>query len=242
MRKLQSYRGACALLVMALAACVLASAAWAGGQSGRRSRPSYPQPTPETMPTPVGESGGESESESRPRTADLKDSALASFVVMESDDALFGADAFTKREVVESFAERLGRAASVAVTTAGRGTRSDARRRAQGEATAYVVLVSLEQGQGGDPDIVRRRPDQSENYTLAVRTAVFEPKTGTLKYSDTVYQRPVRETARIGGIRIPVPTRTVSRYPGQLELRQAAQDAADRLLNRFSIRPPDDQP
>jgi hypothetical protein len=242
MRRLKSRRVLPGLLLLAaFAACALL-AAGSSAQSGRRSRPSYPQPTPAATPAPENESGGESESESRPRTADLKDAALASFVVMESDDALFGADSFTKREVVESFAERLGRAPSVAVTSAGRGTRSDARRRAQGEATAYVVLVSLEQGQGGDPDIVRRRPDQSENYTLAVRIAAFEPKTGTLKYSDTVYQRPVRETARIGGVRIPVPTRTVSRYPAQLELRQAAHDAADRLLTRLGIRPPDDQP
>lgn len=238
MRKLQTYRGGGAVLLVALAACALL-AAGAAAQSGRRSRPTYPQPAPETKPTPEAESGGESESESRPRAADVKDSALASFVVMESDDALFGADPMTRRDVAESFAERLGRSPSVSVSAAGRGTRSDARRRAQGETTAYVVLVSLEQGHGGDPDIIRRRPDQGENLTLAVRTLVFEPKTGTLKYSDTVYQRPVRETARIGGVRIPVPVRTVNRYPAQLELRQAAQDAADRLLSRFQIAPPD---
>ena len=246
MRKPETCRGRaawCAALVFALAAC----AVWAAGaaaQSGRKSRPSYPQPKPQTEATPEqGESGGESESESRPRAADQKDSALATFIVMESDNEVFSADPITRRDVVESFAKRLGSSPSIAVSSGGRGTRSDARRRAQSERTAYVVLVSLEADNGSGEVI--RRPGQEENRTLVVRTAVFEPKTGTIKYTDTIFQRPVRDTVSVGGVRLPIPTRTrtVTRYPSERELRQAAHEAADRLLSRFlQITPPPEQP
>lgn len=246
MRKPETLRGRWALgalLVVALASCAL-WAAGAAAQSGRRSRPSYPPPTPTPAATPEAESGeSESESRPRPRAEDAKDSAVASFVVMESDDQVFGADSMTRRDVTESFARRLGQAPSVSVANGGRGNRSDAHRRAKSETTAWVVLVSLEEASGAG-DVVRRRPGQEENRLLVVRTAVFEPKTGTLKHSDTVYQRPVRESVGIGGVRIPVPTgtRTISRYPSQLELEQAARDAADRLLSRFHVAPPSDYP
>jgi hypothetical protein len=235
MRKLETLRGRGALgalLLVAFAACALFAVAGAA-QSGRRRTP---QQTPPAQPTPEGES----ESESRPRPTSAKDSALVSFVVMEQDEAAFNADSITRREVAESFAARLGRAGSVSVSGGGRGSRSDARRRAQGEGAAFVVLVALEEGHGGD--VIRRRPGQEENRTLVIRTTVFEPKTGAIKYMDTTYQRPVRQTVGVGGIGIPVPTRTMSRYPSQLELRQAAHDAADRLLSRFNVAPPPDQP
>ncbi len=63
-----------------------------------------------------------------------------------------------------------------------------------------------------------------------------------LKFSDVIYQRPYRETATVGGVRIPVPggTRRIERYPSQLQLEQAARDAADSLLMRFGVRLPPD--
>ena len=76
---------------------------------------------------------------------------------------------------------------------------------------------------------------------LALRTYVYTPKTGDLKYSDTMFQRPYRDTARVGGVRVPVPTRRVERYPSQYQLEQAARDSADRLLSRFQITPPPEQ-
>ena len=240
MRKTQTLRGrgaAGAWVLVALLACALA--AGAAAQSGRR-RPPQQSPTPQ--PSPEATPGGESESESRPRGMEGRDTtALASFVVMEDDaQAAFGADNMMREDVVESFAARLRRAPSVSVTGGGRGSRSDARRRAQGERTAVVVLISLEDeyGPGGPP----RGPDQQRNRSMVIRVTGYEPKTGAIKYNDTVYQRAVRQTATIGGIGIPIPTRTISRYPSQLELRQAAHDAADRLLSRFQIVPPPDQP
>ena len=53
-----------------------------------------------------------------------------------------------------------------------------------------------------------------------------------------MFQRPYRDTATIGGVRVPVPSRRMERYPSQLQLEQAARDSADRLLSRFQITPP----
>ena len=78
-----------------------------------------------------------------------------------------------------------------------------------------------------------------DSRTLLLKTYVYAPKTGDLKYADTIYQRPYRETATIGGVRVPVPgTRGVERYPSQRQLEQAARDAADRLMSRFNVTLP----
>jgi len=82
-------------------------------------------------------------------------------------------------------------------------------------------------------------PGNRTESPIVIRTYVYEPKTGAIKYVDTVYQRPYRSTATIGGVRVPVPsTRRIEQYPSQLQLEQAARDAADRLMSRFHITPP----
>jgi hypothetical protein len=235
MRKLRGHPGRGALaaaILLALAACALSAGGGAAAQSGRRKTPPR-----QTQPPPAAEPQGESESESRPRPPGA--SAVVSFIVMEQDDTAFGADSVTKGDVMESFAARLGRSASVSVTRAGRGSRGEATKRAKAETAAHVVLLALEEefsGMGG------RRPGQRDERTLVIRTYVYAPQTGSLKFTDTIYQRAVRPTVGVGGVRLPVPTRTIGRYPSQLELRQAAQDAADRVLSRFKIAPPPDTP
>ena len=220
----------------ALAAALLVALCWAGGaaaQSGRkRSGPPTPQPAPAE---PRGES------ESGPKTSVAKPAAAVAFAVMEQEDSAFGIDSMTRGDVLESFVARLGRSASVQVSRAGRGSRSDANKLAKADEHAHVVLVALEEDYYGDPGR-RRRTRQSEQRSLVIRTYVYAPKTGSLKFSDTIYQRAARSSVGVGGVRLPVPTGTLGRYPSQLELRQAAQDAADRILSRFQIAPPVDIP
>jgi hypothetical protein len=117
----------------------------------------------------------------------------------------------------------------------GRGPRrrSEAREQAKKQETAYVVFFQMdESGYSGT---------STDAYGIVLRTYVYTPKTGDLKYSDTMYQRPYYDSARVGGVRVPVPTRRVERYPSQFQLEQAARDAADRLLSRFNITPPPEQ-
>ena len=212
-----------ALLLLALS--FGAQAAWA--QSGRKGQKS-PSPVP-------AEAEPQGESESGPkRDASKKPDVLVSFVAMRGDEMFTMVEPMARDDVAQSFVRRLGASQAVSVTNAGAGSRGDARTRAKGETTAYVVFFQMEEegygaGVGGRADTRR----------LVIRTYVYAPKTGDLKFTDTVYQRPYRPTARVGGIPVPVPTRGIERYPSQRELEQAARDAADRLLARFQITPTD---
>jgi hypothetical protein len=142
-----------------------------------------------------------------------KPEAVVSFVVMKYDTAAIGID-------------------PVEVTDGGKGGRGEARARAKKEEKAYVVLFQLEE-QPGDMSVGR-----ADSRTLIIRTFVYTPKTGDLKFTDTIFQRPAYDSVGVGGVRVPVPTRRIERYPSQRELEQAARDAADRLLSRFQVTPP----
>jgi hypothetical protein len=222
---------AAAVVVASLAALALALfAAGAGAQSRHAPRVLTPTPTPTPEPTPQGES----ESVPRSHAADnKKKSVIASFVVMTDGNALFGMDSTEVDDLVNTFVSRLSESASVSASRAGSGTRTDARKRAKDETDTYVVFYQIEQDMGGGMGTYGADP-----RALTVKTYVLAPKTGDIKFVDTIYQRPYRETATIGGIGIPVPTRRIEQYPSQLQLEQASRDAADRILSRFNIMPP----
>jgi hypothetical protein len=214
-------------LLLALACCAQVATA----QSGRKAqKTSTPTPTIETKP--------QGESESGPKQGAKKTDVLASFVVMWYDDQTsFGLDPRASEGMLASFVQRLGQSVAVSVTNAGKGRRQEARERAKSESSAFVVLFELEDEAATTG---RGSMGQQNMGGLIIRTYVYTPKTADLKFTDTIYQRPYRQTARIGGVRVPVPTRGIERYPSQHELEQAARDAADRLLTRFHITPPPD--
>jgi hypothetical protein len=210
---------AATLALAAAALCCVPAASSA--QSGRKAQ------KPLGLPTEAPKQG---DAAAKPEAK--KPEALVSFVVMRSDDSVFGVDPLARDGVGAAFLRRLGQSATVAVTDGGKGRRQDARTRAKEEKKAYVVLFQLDE-QAGNMSVGGTDP-----RTLVLRTFVYTPQTGDLKFADTIYQRPAYDTARVGGVRIPVPTRRVERYPSQQELEQAARDAADRLLSRFSVTPP----
>ena len=208
-----------ALLLAALFLCGASALA----QSGRKAQKPLGLPTEQPKP-------GEP-----PKPEAKKPEAVVSFVVMRYEDAsLIAIDAMARDGVAAAFAQRLRQSAAVDVTDGGKGRRPEARSRAKEEKKAYVVLFQLEE-QPGDMNMGRADP-----RSLVFRTFVYTPQTGDLKYNDVVYQRPAYDSARVGGVRIPVPSRRVDRYPSQHELEQAARDAADRLLSRFQVAPPQD--
>lgn len=232
----ESLRRAIPAASLALLLAAFCCAAGARAQSGRKAPKTSAPPPPAAQATPQGES----ESESGPKKdASKKSDALVSLVVMWADELnSFSIDARARDDVAESFMRRLGQSNSVSVSNGGRGRRQEARDRAKSESTAYVVLFELEDeaamtGRGG--------MGQSNTSSLVLKTYVYTPKAGDLKYVDTIYQRPYQQTARIGGVRVPVPTRGIERYPSQRELEQAARDAADRVLARFHVMPPPDR-
>jgi hypothetical protein len=224
-----------ALIALALCASALTNAARA--QSRRAPRPAA---TPTPAATPEAKPAGESESESVPRGTSAKDPvAVVSFAVMEYDNPMMSLDYMARDDIWKEFLERLGRARAVSVSQGGKGTRGQARERAKSERDTYVVLFQLEEEREMMGDA---RVGRADSRSLLLKTYVYAPKTGDLKYADTIYQRPYRETSTIGGVRVPVPggSRRIERYPSQRQLEQAARDAADRLMSRFGVTPPPD--
>lgn len=213
-------RLAATLAILAAFVCLGASASSA--QSGRKAQ--KPLGLPTEAPKPGDPAAKKPESK--------KPDALVNFVVVRYDTASIGIDPMARDGVAAAFGQRLRQTTSVDVTDGGKGGRGDARERAKKEEKAYVILFQLEE-QPGDMSM-----GQADSRTLIIRTFVYTPKTGDLKFTDTVYQRPAYDSARVGGVRVPVPTRRIERYPSQRELEQAARDAADRLLSRFNVTPP----
>jgi hypothetical protein len=216
-----------AFVLLALVLCALASVASA--QSGRRA------PKPAATPTPEATPQGESESESKPRATKPSD-VIVSFVVVEEDATFLNLDFNAKRAVFDTFMRRLGQTRVVSVSSGGKGGRKAARDRAKTErGTTYVVLFEMEEERASSAQASVGRVD---SRTVLLKTYVYAPESGDLKYTDTIFQRPYRPSTTIGGVRVPVPSRRIEQYPSQLQLEQAARDAADRLVSRFGVNPP----
>ena len=216
--------GSRARLAAAVALLACSCAAGVLAQSGRKAQKPLGLPTEKGKPDdPAG----------KPAEAQ-KVEALVNFVVVKDDTLSMGFDSLARDGVSAAFFERLKRAGrDVEVKDGGKGRRQEARERAKKEEVAYVIFFQMdESGMTGTSTDARG---------LVLRTYVYTPKTGDLKYSDTMFQRPYQDTARIGGVRVPVPSRRMERYPSQHQLEQAARDAADRLLSRFQITPPPQQ-
>ncbi|MBA3240417.1 MAG: hypothetical protein H0T60_04245 [Acidobacteria bacterium] len=239
MRELQKAHGGGravrrAVAWLLLCACVLGSlglsASAAHAQSGRRS-PNISKSSPTT--SNGTEAKGESESGSKPG-ANRVVKPTASFVVMDGNNA-FDVDYTTRRIVLEGFARRLGQSPLVAVSQAGKGTRKEGRDRAKGESEAFVVLLELEE-ESADPSV--RTRTRSDQRLLVIKTYVYAPATGDLKFTDRFVERPHRSSTTVGGVRVPVPSSRSN--PSEQQLEQAGRDAADRLLSRFDVTPPRD--
>lgn len=230
---------ALALVLVALAAlAAFASAPEASAQSGRRSpQPISPVPTPTPEPTPEGES------ESVPRGGQRAASkALLTLSVYESDDSQHRVFMEVREMVMETFLARLAQSPSVSAARGGsRISRGEAQREAKNSKDTHVLIVELTE----DVQFGRESIGRADTRQLVIKLWLYEAGTGSLKYTETIWQRPYQEAATIGGVRLPVPTsrtRRVERFPNELELEQAAREAADRTMQRFDIILPPDRP
>ncbi|MFL6256243.1 MAG: hypothetical protein ACJ74T_14640 [Pyrinomonadaceae bacterium] len=214
-------RGA-ATLILAAVFCVAGALA----QSGRKAQKPLGLPTETAKPSDPAAKPSDTK----------KEATLYTFVVLKDDTLSSGFDSLMRDGVAAAFFERMKQAAGhgVEVKDGGKGRRPEARELAKKEESAFVVFFQME-------ETGMNTGANTDTRGLVLRTYVYTPKTADLKYSDTVFQRPYQDSARIGGVRVPVPTRGMDRYPSQHQLEQAARDAADRLLSRFSITPPPEQ-
>jgi hypothetical protein len=156
---------------------------------------------------------------------------LAAFILLEDAGTVFEVDYTARRIVLASFAEQLDRSSVVKVARGGRATRKEARDRAKAEKEAFVVLVELEEESAG---VSVRAGSRPEDRMLSIKTYVYTPATGDLKFTDRFVARPYSSRTSVGGVRVPTP----SRYPADAQLEQAGRDAAQRLLTRFQITLP----
>lgn len=197
----------------------------ARAQSGRKAQ------KPLGLPTEAPRPGDPADKPAEPKKVE----ALVTFVVMRDDTLSISYDTLAHDGVAAAFLRRLEQVGRVVeVKNGGKGRRQEARERAKKEEVAYVVFFQMDEtGMSGTTGMDTRG--------LALRTYVYTPKSADLKYSDTIFQRPYQDSTRVGGVRVPIPTRRAERYPSQLQLEQAARDAADRLLSRFQITPPPEQ-
>ena len=221
----------------ALLVLCLASAGVAVAQSGRRQpapRSPVPTPTPATS-----ESGGHSDSGARPKGD--PNEPLHSFHVVEEENV----DAFTSipmsaRDIIlMSFVERLRTSPAVSASSGGRSDRRRAREHAKAEKRAYTVLLEITEEQ-----MVTRRPRRAGDpiplESMVVRYYVYAPVTATLKVQGQVYMRPATASARVGGVRLPIPVPSTSARVGvEYVLEQAGRDAAERVAAQLDIRLPD---
>ncbi len=223
-------------LSLTFAVC-LASSSSTHAQSGRRKPPPLsPAPTPE--PTP--DEQGESESESKPKKAT---NTQLSFSVHRLEEGFLYVDRFVAETVMDAFMERLTRNKDLSASRGATITLQDARKRAKDEIDSYIVVVEFEEdrlGVGGGQQT--GDPARRDTRTLSIKTYIYEPKTGALKYVDQTRQRPYRQSTTIGGVRLPLPgpSRRIERFPNELQLEQAARDSADRVMLRFNLRLPPD--
>jgi hypothetical protein len=188
-------------------------------QSGRRVRKPAPTATPAPEPTPI--------EKSKP-----KEKSNLALVVGIQRDSFSNAAVFYNGVVLRGCADRL-RDSGVTVDVSQKDiNRSEAIKQAKASKDAFVVLLkigpsngALERGTYGDPNL-------SELY---VEYVVFAPTTAKVATSGNSYQR-----GRGKGPIVVGPTtsgRNNSMITEQL-LRQAAEDAAERILHSLHISIP----
>jgi hypothetical protein len=131
--------------------------------------------------------------------------------------------------VLENCIRRLGEAEIVFPTSAGHDmNRSDAIKAAKQETVRYVVLLEM----GSEfADAGRSSSNSNNQDDLYVAYTIFEPETGKLKRAGRTHQH-IYQTGR-GGVTTPSKNSPVY---SEYALRQAAREAADKILASFDIK------
>ena len=194
---------------------VCATAAYA--QSGRRSTSAPTTTTP---------------SVSGPKTVEKKPPkppSLQLLVGIDNLDSLSNIPYYVSDTVLDNCMRRLGDAADVFATSAGRGmNRADAIRQAKSETVRYVVWLQIGSDLASSGKQSKNGPDE-----LYVSYTIIEPVTAKFKQSGRTHQS-IYKTGR-GGVSAPTSSRNSPLY-SEYALKQAAREAAERVLEAFDIK------
>jgi hypothetical protein len=197
------------LLIGVLFACAIITQA----QSGRRST---------TAPATPSVSG--------PKTAEkapAKAPKIHLLVGIENRSPFVNVPYYLSDTVMENCVARLAQSADIIPNAIGRGMdRVDAVKRAKAEKEAYVVWLQIESDTVDSGKQQKNGPDE-----LYVRYTIFEPVTARVKQSGRTHQQ-IYKTGR-GGV-----STTDKNGPlySEYALKQAAREAAEKVLDSFEIR------
>jgi len=196
-----------------LIAVLCASAIIAQAQSGRRST---------TTPTTPSVSGSKTIEK-----APAKAPRIHLLVGIENRSPFVNVPYYLSDTVMENCVARLAQSADIIPNAIGRGIdRPEAVRRAKAEKEAYVAWLQIESDTVDSGKQQKNGPDE-----LYVRYTVFEPVTGKVRQSGRTKQQ-IYKTGR-GGV-----STTAKNGPlySEYALKQAAREAAERILESFEIR------
>ncbi len=209
---------------LAFGALLTLCAVAAQAQSGRRS--TKPPATPGVQPAAEAK-----QPEKKSATSDLPKAKL--IVGTSRNDVFAGVPLYFYDSVLKSCAGRLDDSSGVSVETETKGmTRGDALSRAKAATDGYVIWLQL------------RGDDMSRGYAgnldqIFVEYTVFEAITAKVKTQGSCYQGSYRKGGVVLSPRTSGGNNTVI---VESRLKDAAQDAAERILKALHIASPSDIP
>jgi hypothetical protein len=193
---------------------ILACAMLTQAQSGRRSTS-----TTTTSPSVSGPKTVEKAPAKAPR--------IHLLVGVENRSPFTNIPYYLSDTVLDNCVRRLADSADIIPSTVGRGMdRVDAVRRAKTEKEAYVVWLQIESDVVDSGKQQKNGPDE-----LFVRYTIFEPGTAKVRQSGRTHQQ-IYKTGRGG---VSTSTKNSAVY-SEYALKQAAREAAERILEAFDIR------
>jgi len=194
-----------------LVCCFVASYA----QSGRRAAKPTATPTPAESPEPKP-------SPKKPST----DKPQVVLILGIDGDSFSNVPLYYYDAVLQSCADRINEASSVALDVSGKQmNRAEAIKIAKSQKEGYVAALQLRS------DSMNARVNSNQAQDIFIEYSVFAPGTAKVVTSGHTYQR----VGKTGSVISRLPTgRTSSVYTEQL-LRQAARDAADRILDALHV-------
>ena len=201
-----------------LAVCfMLACAIPVSAQSGRRSTNTSTTTTP---------------SVSGPKTMEktpVKAHKLQLLVGVEDRNPLMNVPYYLSDTVLDNCVRRLNDAAEINAAASGRGlTRAAAIIRAKAQKEAYVIFLQIESDLTDSGKPSKNGPDE-----LYVRYTIFEPATARIKQWGRTHQQ-IYKVGR-GGVSAPTSSKNSPLY-SEYALKQAAKEAAERVLEAFEIK------
>jgi hypothetical protein len=186
-------------------------------QSGRRSTGG---PATTTAPSVSGPKTIEKKPEKAPR--------LQLLVGIDNRDPMSNIPYYVTDTVVDNCVRRLGDAADVMVTSAGRGmNRAEAIKRAKEETVRYVVWLQI----GSELADSGRQQKKNQMDELYVSYTILEPGTAKFKQSGRSHHQ-IYQTGRGG---VSTPSKNSPLY-SEYALKQAARETAERVLAAFEIK------